>query len=670
MPIQVQLPDGSIGEFPDGMADADIERVLKKQFATPSFSNVTGSDGKTMKERGSLVNAEKRGLGLGARSALVGAADLFGAFGGDAFNRFILPGDQPSYRDAAGALADKLGLPAPKDSRERVLSDVGGALTGTGITMGLGGLLGAGRTAATSTGMRGRLADLLTTQPELQAVSAATGSAAAGMTRENGGSPTKQALAGVAGGLSPGILSTAGGASLRGAVRGADGSNMRRTIDDFSALGATPSLGQASGRHALQGVENLLAGAPTSAGVMNRFATRQAENIGDGLQRNANNLTPNASAERAGRAIERGVEVFGSNTKSTKKALYWQADQFIPSTTPVPLQNTWQEVVNLTSPMPGATATTKAMVSPRIAQLRDTLEKDLAAGGGNLSYEALKRIRTDIGEEISDFSLSPDSSTREMKRLYAALSRDMEAAAQSQGPQAVAAAKRANNYTRSVAERNDQIQRVIDKNGGPEAVYNAAMAGSRDGGTTLRSVMQSIPKDGQKAVTAAVIKRMGMANPGMQDAAGETFSAATFLTNWNRVSPEARRALFDRHGASFSKDMDRIARVAQNIKDGAKVFANPSGTANRAASLTYGASLVASLFDPSLISTGALVTSGVGANWLARKMTDPDFVKVLANSTALPVGSVVAQAQVLRNYGIRNNDPEAIAVAEALSPEP
>ena len=32
MPIQVQLPDGSIGEFPDGMADADIERVLKQQF--------------------------------------------------------------------------------------------------------------------------------------------------------------------------------------------------------------------------------------------------------------------------------------------------------------------------------------------------------------------------------------------------------------------------------------------------------------------------------------------------------------------------------------------------------------------------------------------------------------------------------------------------------------
>lgn len=32
MPTQVQLPDGSIGEFPDGMAESDIEAVLQKQF--------------------------------------------------------------------------------------------------------------------------------------------------------------------------------------------------------------------------------------------------------------------------------------------------------------------------------------------------------------------------------------------------------------------------------------------------------------------------------------------------------------------------------------------------------------------------------------------------------------------------------------------------------------
>lgn len=36
MPIEVELPDGSIAEFPDGMADADIEAVIQKQFPSPS----------------------------------------------------------------------------------------------------------------------------------------------------------------------------------------------------------------------------------------------------------------------------------------------------------------------------------------------------------------------------------------------------------------------------------------------------------------------------------------------------------------------------------------------------------------------------------------------------------------------------------------------------------
>lgn len=55
MPIQIQLPDGSIGEFPDGMADADIERVLQQQFPTQSapadFSGVKSRVDSTANDR-------------------------------------------------------------------------------------------------------------------------------------------------------------------------------------------------------------------------------------------------------------------------------------------------------------------------------------------------------------------------------------------------------------------------------------------------------------------------------------------------------------------------------------------------------------------------------------------------------------------------------------------
>lgn len=627
-------------------------------------------------------NAATRFLGeIGGRQVLQGAYGLYGALGGDALNEYVLSpidraigwgnqlgiGDR-TYRQAAAEQADEWGMRRPQTASERIISDIGEGLTGTALTLGVGGALAnlGGQTGTVAPSIANRVGAFLKAQPGLQTASTVTGSGAASATREAGGGEGAQLVAGLAGGLAPGAAGAATGATLRGLTRGRSGANMEQAIQDFASLGATPSVGQASGNRLIQGAENLLAGGPTSAGVMGSFAERQARNIGEGLQGAANNLSRNASAERAGRAIERGVELFGKNANATKRALYWEADRHIPGATQIPLANTWQKVAQLTTPSPGATATTGALINPRISQLRETLAQDIAAGGGQIPYEAVKRIRTDIGEAISDYSLSPDTPTRELKQLYGALSKDMEAAARAAGPDAMRAAKRANNYTRAVADRLEQVQRIIDKNGGPEKVYEAALSGTRDGGTTLRAVMQSLPLEGQKAVSGAVLKRMGMATPGNQDAAGDVFSASTFLTNWNRVSPEAKRALFDRFGKGFSRDMDRIARVSQNIKDGAKVFQNSSGTANRAAAFTYGGSILLSLLDPSMATTGALVLSGLGANGLARVMTNPKVVNWLARSTAVPVGSATAQIQILRRIGEQDQDEDVLALADAL----
>lgn len=653
---------------------ASTERLGRAPAQPPQRARTTGE------------KIKREVLGLGTRNVVEGAADVIGLVTDPVVNlvnylgekgstpRSLITGVperrwpvQQTTREAWTNWLNAAGVPQAENARERVSGDVGRALTGTALTLGLGGGLGAGRTAVQNPTIRSRTADLLTAQPVQQAIAAAGGAGAAGAARESGAGPGAQLLAGLGGGLAPAGAQAAGAATLRTLVRGTSGAPMQRTIADFNALNASPSVGQASNNRLIQGVENLLAGAPTSSGVMNRFAERQADSIGGGLQRTADDLSRNASAERAGRAVERGTDAFAGNTKAVKRALYWNADRFIPQATQVPLANTWQSIVKLTTPTPGAAATTGALINPRVQQLRQSLSQDLAGGGGQIPYEALKRIRSDIGEAISDFSLSPDTPTRELKQLYGALSRDMEAAARAQGPEAVKAAQRANNYTRAVADRMETVQRVIDKNGGPERVFEAAMSGTRDGGTTLRAVMQSLPKDGQKAVTAAVIKRMGLATPGAQDAAGDVFSAGTFLTNWNRVSPEAKRALFDRHGPAFSEHMDRIARVASNIKEGSKVYANPSGTANRAAALTYGGALVASLLDPSKAATGGLLLGGGVANATSRLLTKPWFVKWLAESTAMPVGAAVGQIQGLRRIGEREQDDDAIALADQLS---
>jgi len=635
-------------------------------------------------------NPVSRLLGdIGAREVMQGAYGLYGAFGGDALNEYVLTpidraagwgnqlgiGDR-TYREAAAQQADEWGMRRPQTPTQRVVADIGEGLTGTGLTMGIGSLLGMGNAGVQSAAptVRNRLAEFLTSNPVTQVAATATGTGAASTAREQDASPLTQLAFGVGGSMLPGATTTTLESALRRGVVGKDPGQYRQAIDDFAAAGATPSVGQASGKRSIQGMENSLRALPTSEGVISDFAQRQSEEIGTGLQKLARNLSSNPSAESAGRAIEAGASTFAKNIAATRKALYWQVDQLIPRGTSVQLPNTWRTVVDLTTPVRGAENTTGALINPNIATMRKNLQQDLARGGGRMPYEALKELRTRIGRELDASILSPDKTTAQYKALYASLSRDMEAAAKAQGPAAEGAARRANTFTRVSADRLEDIQRVIDKNGGPERIYQAAVSGTRDGGTTIHKVMQSLDRQQQRAVTAAVIRRMGLANPGAQDASGEVFSARTFMTNWNNVSKEAKRALFDRHGPGFSEDMDRITRVAQNIDKGSAVYKNPSGSGTLVGSIGYYVSLAQAVSHG--VSTGnywpagGVAAVGYGGNQLAEALTNPDVVKWLAGTTKYPIkGTVAAQIQTLRSIGEREDDPEVVQFADALEKE-
>lgn len=674
---------------PPGFELEDIPTLGTVQALPPDFSEVTGTVSSTAdgRQADGWKAGIPRDLAFGARSVLQGIGSLLGAVGGDALGALetkITGRPVASFRDNAATLGDALGLPKAQTSGDRVLGDVGEALTGTALTLGGGGALTAGRAVAPTLAQAApapraiatlgeRAGELLAAQPALQVASTLGGSTAAGVTRESGGGAGAQAVAGLLGGLAPSAALTGAQSGVRGLMRGGEAGRqqLEQAIDDFAVLGATPSVGQGTGRWSMQGAESLLSGGPTSGGVMRRFAEAQNEQIGSGLADVSNQLARNISGERAGRAIERGVQTFSKNTNAMRKALYWQADQHIPSDTPIGVSNTQRALADLTTPIAGAEATTGAQISPKIQQMADNLAQDVAAaqqaGVAGIPYEAVKRIRSQIGEELSDFSLSTDRPTAQLKRLYGSLSQDLEAAAQAQGPSAVAAVRRANNYFKASADRLETLERVVDKNGGPEKVFQAAMSGTKDGATTLRAVMRSLPEDGQKAVSAAVIKRMGLANPGAQNAAGDAFSPNTFLTNWGSLSPEARRTLFGRYGAGFSEDMDKIARVAERIKEGSEVFRNPSGTANRGAALAYGASLATAIMSGSPLLVGGIVSGGGVSNLAARLMTNPRWVKWLARSTDLPVGALPAQLNVLKRISAENDDPDIAEAADLLS---
>lgn len=238
---------------------------------------------------------------------------------------------------------------------------------------------------------------------------------------------------------------------------------------------------------------------------------------------------------------------------------------------------------------------------------------------------------------------------------------DLEAAAKNTGPKAERAYTRATNFYRAGSKRLDSIRSVIDRHGGPENVFKAATSGTKEGAKTLRAVMQSLPADAQKTVSATVLRRLGRAKPGQQDNLGEAFSTETFLTNWDGMSTEAKAVLFNRYGPGFRQNMDRVARIAANLREGSDVFRNSSGTSQRAAQTT-----AAAFFLPRLtgeLTDAGLIASGVtGASLDARLMTKPKFVRWLAKTTRAPVNAVPALTHEL----LRSSDSDMRQFAEAL----
>ncbi|WP_152593469.1 hypothetical protein [Stenotrophomonas maltophilia] len=707
-----------------------------------------------------------RDLAFGARSVLQGIGSLLGAVGGDALGALetkITGRPVASFRDNAATLGDTLGLPRAQTSGDRVLGDIGEALTGTGLTLGAGGALTAGRSvvptlarAAPAPNVVPTLGEkagaFLTAQPALQVASTITGSGAASGTRELGGGPGAQAIAGLAGGLAPGFvprLPTAGVGSAvtqnltRRALRGSDPGRLEQTLGEFAEAGVQPSMGQATGNRVLQATETLLGSVPGSAGVVDRFAQRQAGQFGDRIDEIASSLAPGGQAvdpEMAGLAIRQGIAGpggFKETSRAESNALYRALDELIPQDSRVDISNVQAALRELNQAIPGAPSTSRLFQNARLgsieggliddtqgvqalltqpgmqeqadayraylqAQARsvemenarrkslgmtvmepvptaDQIEQNVMATLGNMTdnrmpYEALQKLRSLVGREIDNANFGSDVPRSMWRPVYAALSRDMEEAVKATGnPKAAEALTNANQYHSRYVDQLENIDSIIGNKSGEEA-YLAAVRGAKDGPSRIRSIMQVLPEEQKKIVSSAFIRRMGRAAEGQQDADGSVFSMNTFLTNWNKTNAQARKELFGSYGPEFQRNMDTIAKATSRIRDGAKVFSNPSGTGGRLALVgqvaTTGsaAGTLTAMGNPGLafITVASSALGAAGANGLSRIMTSPKYVNWLARTTEKPQGELLSQLQVLRGIAERSRDPEVVELANAV----
>jgi hypothetical protein len=587
-----------------------------------------------------------RQVGLTARYGIEGLASPFATVANipAAASNAVLGTKLPEQNAALSNLLTQIGLPSPKGSTERVVGDLSRALSSAAGGIGTAKAIGTAATSPVTKNVMQTLAD----NPKAQALATVAGTGAGEAAKGLGAPSWAQFLATLGGGILP-----TGIASLPSAFRGAvargrkSPQEIQETIDSFRNVGTTPTLGQATQNPYVQAAENIVGKTPGGSPI-SRKANEQQQAIGNKVDEMANNLSKNASAESAGRAIQKGIKTEISDKQATQSNLYNQMDQYLPANTGVQLTNTMSTLDRLAGVVTGAEKTSSALVNPKIRKIYDGIKADLskvtndpnfvmgAQGRSSLPFSALKDLRSSVGRLLENSALVSDIPTAELKQIYGAISEDMRAAAKANGPEAEKAFNRANNYTKALHDRLDVIQNVVDKNGGPEKIFQAAISGTGEGATTFRAVMKSLPKEEQKTLVSTVLRRLGRSPPGRQDDVGSVFSTETFLTNWNKLSPEAKSTMTGAIGKQFKKDLDDVAKIAANLREGSSVYANPSGTASAVAAMgTYGA-LGSSLATGNIGTAGALL-GGLASNRGAGKLlTNPDFVHWVVTTPARP----------------------------------
>lgn len=246
--------------------------------------------------------------------------------------------------------------------------------------------------------------------------------------------------------------------------------------------------------------------------------------------------------------------------------------------------------------------------------------------GGKLSWEDMKRFRTIVGEIVDQPGISRDGSDiAALRKLYGALSTDMEQTAARAGPKALDEFRKANRYYRGREDRIDNVFQGLFGNRdqrSDEAVFRSinSWAQGRTGDfARLSKTIRSLPADEANTVRATIVQRMGMASPARGGA--EVFSPAEFSTQWRGLSDRAKSVLFN--NKQHRQDLDKFARLTDGMKRAGE-YQNFSNTSLGVNMTAQGALALTNL--PVAIALGA------GQFGMGKLLASPRFARIVASS--------------------------------------
>lgn len=583
----------------------DGQKILQEAASRGANAIPTGSEGLTLSQIG-------QGLAEGTGDVVQGIGDTIGIVA-DPLARTLsdaLGYDSSQLRSTGTAIREDLGLPQSSEGVGRTAREfAAGAL----------GFAGAARGAATATTnalSRNSLAQVGRTP--IRDTVAGAGAGAGSQVGEDIGGTGGQVAGMLAGGLggyaAANKLATSTARSQPNALLSA---SQRQNVDLLPADAGGPVA---------QAVTVGTRASPLSVAPVAKAAENQQQQFGQAARRAAASQGEVLDTEQAGEAIRRGAKNFLQQSQARGNRLYERAFE----------QSRGVKI------KPNQTAQAAGEAIERMRQNPAATESDIKALEGFMSnieggvtIQGLRDARTALSQSVYNGNMRSSSDQAMWKGILSNVADDIDAGLRSVGRDDAANTFRvADRLWSERIEVIDQVlQPIIGKEGmkGGEQILQAvesAARGQSGGNARLSRILGAMPKEEAANVRATIADRIGRATPGAQDAQGEVFSANTFLTNWNKLTPQAKTSLFPTK--QMRDDLNDLAKIAEGTKR-SQAMANTSNTGIAVNSANLGLASVGAVTSLPLTILGAGGVYGTG-----KLMASPSFARMLARTSKMP----------------------------------
>ena len=467
------------------------------------------------------------------------------------------------------------------------------------------------------------------------------------------------------------------GGSMRydNGVNSPDAKQMLEMMEDVGIT--NPTAGQVTGNPVIQLTESALSAMPMSTKIMQESArqtVKEMDEFAAGLTyRYGGARTYAGAADDLLKAAKRADESF----KVKSSELYTEASRLLPEGQISNASGVSDFVAKYTAK--ADTSALQKTYAPAMEAAANLLKDHKA---NKLTFEVLKDFRSSLGNTLSDAKArgamtGPD---RKLDELYGYITRDMDAMIDAAGPEAQAAYKIANDYTKEKLGAGTGsmsfVKEVIQK-GRVDATdaLDFALRKTDKTGTRLAKLKEELSPEEFEVISGFLMGRMGLPTAGKQgvSAIGEGaidavevladkgFKPNRFLTNYNKLAPEAQQILFGGDPA-LKNSLDNFTEVLERVAKDAESMSNPSGTARVLGAM--------GMFSPAAVGAGVEAVTGAGALYdlgfttialpisSAKLMTNARFVNWLAEGVETAAYNPQSMGQhVRRLYQIYEAEP-------------